>query len=313
MNQDNKDILVSVSCITYNHAPYIRQCLDGFMMQQTNFLFEVLIHDDASTDGTTEIIREYAAKYPDIIKPLYEEENQWLKGRRGSAVFNFPRAKGKYIALCEGDDYWTDPLKLQKQVDFLESHPDYTMCFARAIEHFENEKKEDQIFSLVEDREYKGVELFENWIVPTASVLFRREIIDTKLYESYQTNEKIIFGDTPLFLTCAHYGKIRGFNDVFSVYRKHERGVNNITLKNLEHYKKFQFHVLELHKVFGHAYQEKSIEFFVTGHCNVFWNTFWNRGVKTRYDYLYEALFVSFSGCVRFFYNKLIRKMRRLF
>ena len=97
------------------------QCLDGFMMQQTNFAFEVLIHDDASTDGTTEIIKEYEAKYPEIIKPIYEEENQWVKGRRGSAVFNFPRAKGKYIAMCEGDDYWTDPLKLQKQVDFLES------------------------------------------------------------------------------------------------------------------------------------------------------------------------------------------------
>ena len=126
-HNDNQ-IIVSISCITYNHAPYIRQCLDGFLMQQTNFAYEVLIHDDASTDGTTEIIKEYEAKYPDIIKPIYEDENQWVKGRRGSAVFNFPRAKGKYIALCEGDDYWTDPLRLQKQVYFLEKHQECSLC-----------------------------------------------------------------------------------------------------------------------------------------------------------------------------------------
>ena len=120
ISQNNYDVMVSICCITYNHAPFIRQCLDGFIMQKTDFAFEVLIHDDASTDGTEEIIREYEARYPEIIKPLYEVENQWIKGRRGSKVFNFPRAQGKYIALCEGDDYWTDPFKLQKQVDFGE-------------------------------------------------------------------------------------------------------------------------------------------------------------------------------------------------
>ena len=107
MNMKDNCPLVSICCITYNHAPYIRQCLDGFMMQQTNFTFEVLIHDDASTDGTADIIREYESKYPDIIKPIYQTENQYSKGVKVSATFNFPRAKGKYIAMCEGDDYWT--------------------------------------------------------------------------------------------------------------------------------------------------------------------------------------------------------------
>lgn len=116
MNFDHP--LVSISCITYNHAPYIRECLDGFLMQKTAFAYEVLIHDDASTDGTEEIIREYEAKYPEKIKPLYEKENQWVKVRRGSAVFNFPRVRGKYIALCEGDDYYAGPAKLNKQVGF---------------------------------------------------------------------------------------------------------------------------------------------------------------------------------------------------
>src|SRR5690606_7564710 len=120
--------LVSISCITYNHAPYIRQCLDGLVMQQCNFTFEVLIHDDASTDDTQEIIKEYQKKYPEIIKPIFQDENQYSIGIRGIMPrFNYPRAQGKYIALCEGDDYWTDPLKLQKQVDFLEANPEYSL------------------------------------------------------------------------------------------------------------------------------------------------------------------------------------------
>ena len=122
--------LVSICSITYNHAPYIRQCLEGFLMQKTSFPFEIIINDDCSTDGTTEIIQEYAEKYPDIIKPIFHDENQYLKGVRGMfATFCYPRAQGKYIALCEGDDYWIDPLKLQKQVDILEKSPHVTMVY----------------------------------------------------------------------------------------------------------------------------------------------------------------------------------------
>ena len=98
-------------------------------MQKTNFKYEIIIHDDASTDGTTEIIKEYAEKYPDLITPIFQTENQYSKGLRGFyARFVFPKAKGKYIALCDGDDYWADSLKLQKQVDFLETHHDYAIC-----------------------------------------------------------------------------------------------------------------------------------------------------------------------------------------
>lgn len=110
--------LVSITCLTYNHAPYLRQCLDGFVMQKTSFPIEILIYDDASEDGTQDIIREYERKYPDLIKPIYQTENQYSKGVKVEFVYNYPRAKGKYIAFCEGDDYWTDPNKLQKQIDF---------------------------------------------------------------------------------------------------------------------------------------------------------------------------------------------------
>ena len=122
--------LVSVSCTTFNHAAYIRQCLDPILSQQTNFPFEIIIHDDASTDGIKEIIEEYVAKYPGIIHPIFQTENQYSKGIRGlPSRYNYPRCRGKYIAICEGDDYWTDPLQLQKQVDFLEAHEDYVMTY----------------------------------------------------------------------------------------------------------------------------------------------------------------------------------------
>ena len=114
-------IIVSIQCLVYNHEPYLRKCLDGFVMQKTNFKFEAIVHDDCSTDGSAAIIREYAEKYPDIIKPIYETENQYSKHDGSLDRIMDSACKGKYIALCEGDDYWTDPLKLQKQYDVLEN------------------------------------------------------------------------------------------------------------------------------------------------------------------------------------------------
>ena len=145
------EFLVSICCITYNHAPFIRQCLNGFVMQKTKFPFEILIHDDASTDGTQEIIREYEQKYPDIIKPIYQAENQYSKGIKINLTYNLPRAKGKYIAFCEGDDYWTAPDKLQKQVDFLESHLDYVMCSHRYRLYFQKEGRIDDEIRPIEN------------------------------------------------------------------------------------------------------------------------------------------------------------------
>jgi glycosyltransferase involved in cell wall biosynthesis len=126
--------VVSVCCLTFNHEPFIRRCLDGFLMQETTFPVEVLIHDDASTDGTAAIVREYEARYPGILRPIYQSENQRSRGVRPNIRFNYPRARGRYIALCEGDDYWTDPLQLQTQIEFLEAHPEYVVCYHRVTE-----------------------------------------------------------------------------------------------------------------------------------------------------------------------------------
>ena len=151
--QDSTIPLVTIRCITYNHEPYIRQCLEGFVMQKTNFPFEAIVHDDASTDGTAAIIREYAEKYPDIIKPIYETENQYSKHDGSLQRIMNAHIRGKYVAICEGDDYWIDPLKLQKQVDFLENHPEYTLSHTAfnfyyqenfTFKLFENKKAADE-------------------------------------------------------------------------------------------------------------------------------------------------------------------------
>ena len=121
--------LVSICTTTYQHRRYIRQTLDSFLNQKTDFPFEILVHDDCSSDGTVEILEEYARRYPDVVCPVFEKENQYSRGVPINETFNFPRARGKYIALCEGDDFWCDDGKLQAQADYMESHPDCTFCF----------------------------------------------------------------------------------------------------------------------------------------------------------------------------------------
>ena len=123
--RNQKDPLVSILCITFNHANFIRNTLEGFLIQKTNFPIEIIIYDDASQDGAQMIIKEYEAHFPSIIKPIYQGENQYSKNVDVGKDFIFPNIKSKYIAICEGDDYWTDPLKLQKQVDFLEKNEEF--------------------------------------------------------------------------------------------------------------------------------------------------------------------------------------------
>lgn len=122
--------MVSVYCLAYNHGEFIRDALEGFVMQKTTFDYEVFVHDDHSTDNTAEVIREYAQRYPEIIKPIYQSENQHSQGVNIFHTYLLPRMTGRYLAICEGDDCWIDEYKLQKQVSFLESHPEYIGVFA---------------------------------------------------------------------------------------------------------------------------------------------------------------------------------------
>ena len=219
-----KEPLVSICCITYNHAPYIRECLDGFMMQKTNFPIEIIINDDASTDGTTEIIKEYEARYPDIIKPIYQIENQYSKGVRGMyANFCFPRAQGKYIALCEGDDYWTDPLKLQKQVDFLEANPEYVMCSHRFKQYMQQEGKyKDDWYGDISDGIVYDLDtlIHGGWYHHPLTVMFRSDKLDLKGYSRYLYSMDVV-----LFFHLLKKGKGNMMPDKMAVYRIHSGGV----------------------------------------------------------------------------------------
>jgi len=227
MEGSDNQILVVVSCLAYNHEQYIRDALNGFVMQRTNFPFVAIVHDDASTDRTADIIREYAEKYPDIIKPIFETENQYSKhdGSLGKIMREAREATGaKYIAMCEGDDYWTDPNKLQKQVDFLESHPDYSMCFHSAMVHHENTNQKDHLFSQLETREYFEEELSSKWLGATASFLVRKSVYSSPWHKEMAKSNKFIVGDYPLLLSCIRNGRIYAFSDCMSVYRINDGG-----------------------------------------------------------------------------------------
>lgn len=222
MNKIDTDIVVSIQCLTYNHVKYIRQCLDGFIMQKTNFRFEAIVHDDASTDGTSDVIREYADKYPQIIKPILETENLYSKGGGLLQKRMNDNTHGKYIAICEGDDYWIDPLKLQRQVDFLENHPDYSMCFHRAKFVYEGGFKKIILkCDDIENRDYSPNELLEQWKVPTASIVAKREELEVRNFGE----DRVLNGDIIHVLNSAKIGKIRGMSIVMSVYRVQCGGV----------------------------------------------------------------------------------------
>lgn len=235
----NTQPLVSICCITYNQVKYIRQCLDGFLSQKTSFPVEIIINDDCSTDGTTDVIKEYSNRYPDIVKPIFHEENQFRKGINGMfRSFCFPVANGKYIALCEGDDYWDDPLKLQKQVDFMESNPDYSMCFTRSRVILEiNTTCYLNCFD-IEDRDYSATELFDKWIVPTASILMRQDVKEQLI----TWDKRLINGDIVFAERAAHMGKVRGMSDFTCVYRIQNSGVTYDSKQSLSRIKSYPEH-----------------------------------------------------------------------
>lgn len=228
-NPNSETPLVSIYCITYNHVDYIRQCLDGFVMQKTNFRYEVVIHDDASTDGTSDIVREYADKYPEIIKPIIQKENVYSKG--GFELINKlvkPHLTGKYVALCEGDDYWTHPEKLQKQVDYLEVNPDCTLCYHAADIKFTEDftgLRNIPAFCDVKN-EYRFIDTIKGYPFQTATVVYRRELLDCPLYK--KTTALGMGYSKILFMVATHEGRVCGFNEKWSVYRKNNGGVSNI-------------------------------------------------------------------------------------
>ena len=216
--------LVSICCQTYNHKNYISQAIDGFLMQKTNFPFEVLLRDDASTDGTSEIVKEYSEKYPNIINPLIYAENQWQKGVSPFRD-NVKRATGKYIAICEGDDYWTDPLKLQKQVDFLEGHEEFSLVCHDALIINEMTNRSTLFFGLNKKKQICSTpDTLNVHFCPTASIVLRREAI----LPLSNFDISAVAGDHLLVQLASLNGLLYRMFDVMSVYRKTAVGASEL-------------------------------------------------------------------------------------
>lgn len=229
--------LVSIGCITYNHEKYIRDALEGFLIQETDFPFQICILDDASTDDNVKIIKEYADEYPNLFKCFFLEENTWGKPYRLERAKPYleARYKAKYIALCEGDDYWTDPYKLQKQVDFLEVNPDYALCGHRTL------MVDDKGNSLGKEMQgertnqtYTRQDLVRYGIGGHTSSLVMRNVEDfstSKLHPQFKIYE---------------YGNGYFFDEIMSCYRVHDGGIFSPTSEMSRRLWHLNWHTIQL-------------------------------------------------------------------
>lgn len=220
LNEDT-EILVTVWCLTYNHEQYIRDAFEGFLMQQTNFIFEVIVFDDASTDGTSEIVREYAKKYPDVIKAFIAKTNTFGQAKRSEFIRDWQRRffKGKYMAFCEGDDYWIDPYKLQIQIDYMENHSDCVLCLHNALllDCKEYLMKVVNPYTGGNEKDLSAEEIIMqyNSHPPTASSVYRTEVAVEQA--DFFLNTPV--GDYPTQLHAYTQGIVHYSSRIMSVYR----------------------------------------------------------------------------------------------
>ena len=296
MIEHSDELIVSIWCMAYNQEQYLRQCLDGFVMQETNFRFEAIIHDDASTDATTAIIREYEEKYPDIIKPIYEKENQYSKYDDSLDRIMCDSCKGKYIAFCEGDDFWIDPYKLQKQVDILENFPECSVSFCKVMDvskkgtklntfHPTGSSIHNGIIKIDEFLKYqygKG-----EWVFQTSCYVMRRVFLDECVHSEFYKNHPT--GDEPLVIEYLLRGNGYYINDVSSCYRVQSGGHTSMTKSNpelaisfqkrmieaitvLDKNTKYQYHnYIKSRKLIGLFY----IDYFQGNHLKLFAYKYW--------------------------------------
>ncbi|WP_055435548.1 glycosyltransferase family 2 protein [Lacinutrix algicola] len=244
--------LLSICCTTYNQEKYIAQTIDGFLNQKTDFPIEIIIHDDASTDGTQKIIKAYAEKDA-RIKLILQKENQYSQNIKPLPNFCFPKAEGQYIALCEGDDYWIDDLKLQKQVHFLEANPDYVVSWTnykilKNNEIIENDFSYDEAEVTID---YNN--LFTPYSTYTLTTVFKKEALDIELYKTLKHSK-----DNSLYIMFLQKGKGIFLNFYGAVYRIHDGGVYSLKSDFFKHYSSY-LNINEITKVIPES-QTKNIE-----------------------------------------------------
>jgi len=219
--------IVSIICTAYNQEAFIEDALKGFVMQKTTFPFEIIVHDDASTDRTVEIIKSYEMKYPELFCNIYQETNQYSKRNGEVGKIVYAAAKGKYIALCEGDDYWIDPLKLQKQVDFLEENPEFGMVHSAYLlkDEYEQTFKKIQIDIDHNDENIIWKIIGQELFICTSSILSRAELHKNIIIDFANDFSIVPIGDTQTWFHLARLSRIGYINESLSVYRKSTFGV----------------------------------------------------------------------------------------
>lgn len=228
--------LVSILCDAFNHENFIEDALRGFLKQTTNFPFEIVVHEDASSDRTAAILKKYQEQYPEQIRVIFQTQNQFSKkGLNLWRDITFKEARGKYIALCEGDDYWIDPLKLQKQVDFLESHPDYVISWTNYLNSkegqlvpndFKNELPE--IYTIDFDN------LFNPYCTLTLTCVFKKSAIDFDKYAEFQhAKDNTLYG----LVLCSGKGVYLNFES--AVYRWHSGGIYSLQSNFFKRYSSY--------------------------------------------------------------------------
>lgn len=324
------EYLVGISCMTYNQSAYIVDALNGFVMQQTSFPYITVVVDDASTDGEQEVIKAYVDEYFD-----HSEESDFKQWETEDASWTFAHNKvnenchivvvylkrnlfmdpekketvtkdwlnAKYIAICEGDDYWTDPMKLQKQVDFMEENPDYTMCFHGS--EIKNESNREVLIHCdsIETREYFSHDVFPRWVPHTSSFLYRNGVPEKF---PMRHPEWLKSGDTVLVLKCMHLGKVWGMSDHMSVYR-----MNNYSLMSrpddaeayIKHLKCFLLNFPKIDRYYC-----------VMEICDYDYDKFMkNDGEKNRWYYLFDGIKTSPHYMWKLQRKRLIESARHIF
>lgn len=213
-------IKVSICCTAFNHEDYIEQALQSFLTQKTTFRYEILIHDDASTDRTASIIKRYEELFPDKIHCIYQKENQYSQGKSvGKNLFEI--AQGEYIALCEGDDFWIDTNKLQIQYDFMNVNPDYSLCAHSGYHTYETGRSKNNLFRpFKESITVPTDEIIREWLFPTASLFYRKS---NRMTYEIPFAQDAPCGDYPLAIYLSLQGKVYYFDRPMCAYRNQSK------------------------------------------------------------------------------------------
>jgi glycosyltransferase involved in cell wall biosynthesis len=252
--------MVDICCITFNHSSYIAQAINGFLIQKSEFPFRIIIHDDASTDSTQKIVKQFYENNPEIIIPIFQKENKYSRGINPMLEFILPKCTGKYLAFCEGDDFWTDPDKLQKQVEFLEANPEFSMVHTDVNHLYQDKNKLELSYNKAHGIHFPSGDIFDNLLkgdlfIKTSSVIVKRDVFSQASNYNLFRERKWLLSDLPTWLEIAYCTKIKYLEDTTTTYRLIDESASRT--KNLFKMHKFHLSVYDVLYYYWKTYSEK--------------------------------------------------------